>query len=118
MYTVTVTNGNNCSRQDSILVKVSTGDAQSGYLVPSAFTPNGDGKNDCFGIRSWGLVRDLSFVVFNRWGQVVFESSNPSACWDGKYKGKIQRSEVFVYIIKANTICGPVVRKGTVTLIQ
>ena len=65
-----------------------------------------------------GQVRDLSFVVFNRWGQVVFESNNPSACWDGKFKGKIQRSEVFVYIIKANTICGPVVRKGTVTLIQ
>jgi gliding motility-associated-like protein len=117
-YSVKVTASNNCSRTDSILVNVDLGNAAAGYLVPSAFTPNGDGKNDCFGIRSWGEVKDLRFHVYNRWGEIVFATTNPSDCWDGRFRGVQQPSAVFVYIISGTTVCGPVLRKGTVTLIR
>ena len=117
-YQVLVTTDKGCTATDSILVEVNRGDASTGYLVPSAFTPDGDGLNDCFGIRSWGQVTDVQFHIFNRWGQQVFYTSDPNRCWDGNWSGRQQRSEVFVYVIRAKTICGPVERKGTVTLVR
>jgi gliding motility-associated-like protein len=118
MYHVKVSSVNNCITEDSILVNVNLGDAAHGYLVASAFTPNGDGKNDCFGVRHWGSVTDLKFSIFSRWGELVFSTSNPQICWDGRYKSRELGSEVFVYVITANTICGPITRKGTVTVIR
>lgn len=118
MYYIKVTTSQGCVAQDSILVNVNLGDAGKGYLVPSAFTPNRDGLNDCFGVRSWGQVSELRLSVFNRWGQLIFYTENPNLCWDGTYAGKELGTEVFVYVIQAKTLCGPVIRKGTVTLIR
>ena len=52
------------------------------------------------------------------WGNNVFSTANPSKCWDGIYKGVGQGTAVYVYSISAITICGPVVRKGTVVLLR
>lgn len=118
-YSVKATDVRGCSAIDSIKVLVKfTGNA-NGYNMPSAFTPNGDGKNDCFGIKYWGSVTGLEFSIFNRWGERVFSTSNPTGCWDGTYKNVQQNSGTFVYIIKAKTICGGEVnRKGTVVLLR
>jgi gliding motility-associated-like protein len=86
--------------------------------VPGGFTPNNDGKNDCFGVGYWGQVSDFAMNVYNRWGELIFSANNPTQCWDGKYKGQLQPSDVYVYIIKAKTICGNIFRKGTVALIK
>lgn len=107
-----------CIAEDSIEVKVVTGDAQNGYLVASAFTPNGDGLNDCFGVKTWGNISNLEFEVYDRIGHRVFYTQDPSKCWDGTYAGKPLGSAAFVYQISANTICGRVFRKGTVVLIR
>jgi gliding motility-associated-like protein len=103
---------------DSILVTVTAGGMENGYWVPNAFTPNNDGKNDCFGIQHWGAVSRLSFMIYNRWGEVVFQTRDASQCWDGRFKGALLPTGTFVYLIEADTPCGQVQRKGTVTLIR
>jgi gliding motility-associated-like protein len=117
-YYVQISNASGCSVQDSIQVKVFVGEAENGYLMPSAFTPNNDGVNDCFGVNKWGLVNDLDFSVYNRWGNLIFHTNNPAECWDGTYKGIQQPLGAYVYQIKAKAICGNVYRKGTVVLIR
>jgi gliding motility-associated-like protein len=118
-YQVRVTNAAGCSKVDSIEVTVERGANRAGYYLPNAFTPNNDGKNDCFGIKYWGPVSDLEFSVFNRWGQRVFYTNNPSVCWDGTYKNRPQDMGTFIYHVKAKTICGgEVERRGTLELIR
>jgi gliding motility-associated-like protein len=116
-FIVQGTAANGCVGYDSITVVV-TKTGQNAFSVPNAFTPNHDGVNDCFGIRSWGEVTLQDFSIYNRWGQKVFETKNPGDCWDGTFQGKEQDSGGFVYIIKATTICGDVFRKGNLMLIR
>jgi gliding motility-associated-like protein len=116
-FIVKGTSTNGCYSYDSLTVNVSeTG--ENAFAVPNAFTPNGDGINDCFGIRNWGSVTLQQFSIYNRWGQCVFETKNPSECWDGTFQGQKQDTGGFVYIIKASSLCGNIVRKGNVLLIR
>jgi gliding motility-associated-like protein len=62
--------------------------------VPSAFTPNGDGKNDKVFVRGFGIAQ-MNFRIYNRLGQVVFESGSPSDGWDGKFKGALQPMDAY-----------------------
>jgi gliding motility-associated-like protein len=89
-----------------------------GYNVPDAFTPNNDKRNDCFGIKYWGAVASFDMMIFNRWGDMVFHTNDPLACWDGNYKGIPQATGTFVYQIKAKTACGDVYKKGTILLMR
>jgi len=85
--------------------------------IPSAFTPNGDGKNDLFMVT--GYVSDYSIKIFNRWGESVFQSRSLLAGWDGTLKGKPQPSGGFVYYIKYKTSSGALkMQKGSITLIR
>ena len=86
--------------------------------MPNAFTPNNDGKNDCFGIQHWGDAVIKQFSIYNRWGALIFQSADPSQCWDGTWKGKPLDGGGYVYIIKATTLCGEVTKKGMLTLIR
>jgi gliding motility-associated-like protein len=116
-YTVSGTDALGCKNIDTVTVdilKINEGN----YLMPSAFTPNHDGKNDCYGIRYWGVIQELDFSIYNRWGNLIFHTKNPGECWDGTYKGMIQTPDVYVYLIRAKTICGNVFRKGTFVLIR
>jgi gliding motility-associated-like protein len=87
-------------------------------LVPSAFSPNQDGLNDCYGIKLWPFTSTFEMSIFNRWGELIFRATDPSACWDGKFKGVDQPIGVYVYMIKATTYCGVTFKKGTFTLIR
>ncbi|MEI6948380.1 LamG-like jellyroll fold domain-containing protein [Paraflavisolibacter sp. H34] len=118
LYRVRVTAANGCSSEDSILVKVGTEQAANGHLVPTAFTPNNDGKNDCFGVPFWGATTGFSLSVFNRWGQRVFYTTDNRQCWTGTVNGREASNGVYVYLITASTRCGPVSRKGTVLLVR
>jgi gliding motility-associated-like protein len=115
-YHVQVTTPDGCVVEDSITVNVLKG--EGGFPVPDAFTPNGDGKNDCFGVRYWGDVQEFSLNLYNRWGELVFHADQPSQCWNGIYKGQRQPGDVYVYLIKAKTRCGEVMRKGTFVLMR
>lgn len=114
-YIVKGTDGNGCSNFDSVTVNVLPIN-QGGYYMPNAFTPNGDGLNDCYGIRYWGLIQELEFGIYNRWGERIFFTKNPNDCWDGVYKGKKQDIGVYVYMIKAKTFCGDTFKKGYLVL--
>ncbi|MEJ0107154.1 MAG: gliding motility-associated C-terminal domain-containing protein [Bacteroidota bacterium] len=117
-YIVKGTNTEGCSNTDSILVDVKA--INKGlYLMPSAFTPNNDGLNDCYSAKTWGFISDFEFSIFNRWGERVFHTTNPTQCWDGTYKGVQQKADVYVYIIRAKSLCeSSIFRKGTFALIR
>lgn len=117
-YRVTVTTALGCVGEDSIEVKVAIDAVKNAIQLPNAFTPNGDGLNDCFGVKFLGQISNLKLAVYDRWGNRVFYTNNPSQCWDGRYKDKELGTGVFIYHLSATTMCGDIVRKGTVTLIR
>ncbi len=88
--------------------------------VPSAFTPNGDGLNDYLYPNNALKATNLEFKVFNRWGQVVFESHNWQEKWDGKFRGVPQQTGVYVWFLRYTHVDTgqSVFKKGTTTLIR
>ncbi len=117
-YYVKGTDANGCSSLDSVNVKVNDASDPSSYPIPSAFTPNNDGVNDCFSLKYWGHITSLELSVFNRWGQRVFFTTDPQTCWDGTFKGIPQPAGGYAYQIKATTACGTAYRKGIVILVR
>jgi gliding motility-associated-like protein len=116
-YHVLVKSMNGCETHDSIAVPVDLTTALSSFPMASAFSPNGDGKNDCLGFKYWGASA-VDFNIYNRWGELVFHSTSLNACWDGTFKGQPQPVGTYVYAIRAKTLCGEGERKGTVVLIR
>jgi gliding motility-associated-like protein len=116
-YKVTVTSALGCVGEDSVTVNVSAA-SKNAIQLPNAFTPNGDGLNDCFGVRFLGQLTNLKLSIYDRWGNKVFYTNNPSQCWDGRFGGKESATGVYIYQVCATTMCGEIVRKGTVTLIR
>jgi gliding motility-associated-like protein len=119
-YHVMVTGANGCTAKDSILVLTSFEVGAGSFYIPNAFTPNGDGKNDCFGVRHWGYAEFFELSIYNRWGERMFFSKNTSDCWDGYYKGRQQPSGTYVYQISVKSPCtnGMLHKKGLVTMIR
>jgi gliding motility-associated-like protein len=116
-YTVNVKDAIGCSDESTMLVKIFK--TAPRVFVPTAFTPNGDGKNDVVKPIAVGLTRIEYFRVYNRWGQLVFETTTNGKGWDGKIKGMLQGSETFAWIVKGQDFTGKTVfEKGTVTLIR
>ena len=86
--------------------------------MPNAFSPNNDGHDDCFGLKYWGQISSLELTIYNRWGQLLFMTTDPQGCWDGTYKGVPQPAGGYVYQIKAATACEVAYRKGIVILVR
>ncbi|MDP4264290.1 MAG: PKD domain-containing protein [Bacteroidota bacterium] len=115
VYTVTGTY-HGCDHEDSVLIHVVQLDD---FYVPSAFTPNGDGKND--DIKPFYGTKFIlqEFAIFNRMGQKVFSTNRRGKGWDGTVAGRSQNADGYVWIIKAKDNNGKaVVRKGIFTLIR
>lgn len=86
--------------------------------LPSAFTPNGDGVNDQFFVRGFGITK-MTLRVFNRQGLMVFESQTQSIGWDGRYKGLPQPMDAYAWTLDIEYFTGEKFRKkGDVTLIR
>ncbi|MCY7409049.1 MAG: PKD domain-containing protein, partial [Chitinophagales bacterium] len=86
--------------------------------VPNAFSPNGDGANDVLYVKGQD-VKSLSFKVFNRWGELVFETNDINKGWNGIYKGMPQEMEVYVWELNAIFSDGKAAtRSGNVTLLR
>lgn len=121
MYRVNFTDANGCSNSGNIQVIVLC--RNSNLFIPNLFSPNGDGSNDVFYPRGVGLDRVKLLRIFNRWGEVVFERrdvpvNDPSAGWNGTYKGNKPIADVYVY--QAEVFCenGELIRlNGNITLI-
>lgn len=88
-------------------------------LIPNAFSPNNDGQNDLFRISNITDEKLIDFKVFNRWGTILFRTSDPREGWDGSYKGQVQPVGVYGYVIRIGYTDGYVeTYKGTVTLLR
>jgi gliding motility-associated-like protein len=118
LYIVKGFDNNGCKNTDTVTVNVGIDNKTGNYNMPTAFTPNNDGINDCFGLKYWGTVTNLDFSIYNRFGERIFYTKDPAKCWDGIYKGKLQNVGAYVYVIKAITVCGEVNKKGTVVLMK
>ncbi len=87
-------------------------------FVPNAFSPNGDGHNDVLHVRG-SFIEEMVFVIYDRWGEKVFESSRPREGWDGTYKGRKVDPAVFVYYLEVKCIGGKsFFKKGNVTVLK
>ena len=73
--------------------------------VPNTFTPNDDGINDTFGVNG-EAIKEFNMTIYNRWGQLLFETSDKSKRWDGTYQGKKLATGSYVYVISAAGITG------------
>jgi gliding motility-associated-like protein len=68
--------------------------------VPNTFTPNNDGNNDIIYAEGWGVKKLLYFRIYNRWGELVFETNDMNVGWNGRYKGVIQSDDIFQYKVE------------------
>lgn len=117
-YTVTITDGI-CTKTATVYLVVIDGECkESSVFVPNTFTPNGDGNNDVLYVRSY-LINEIYFAIYNRWGELVFETNDKNKGWDGTYKGRAADVGVFGYYLKAICPNGKeIFKKGNVTLIR
>lgn len=113
-FTVLVTDDYGCTDSDSVLISV----AQGQVYFPTAFSPNGDGVNDVFSFFSEG-VKSVNLKIFNRWGEMIFQSDSPMKQWDGKFKNQYQSVGAYVYLAVVTQYDGKeIIYKGTVTLLR
>ena len=110
-YWITVTDSNLCGITDSVSIGLNDGDC---FFIPTAFTPNGDAIHDDWEIDGIDLFPDISVKIFNRWGQLLFESVGYAQRWDGTYEGKKLPTAAYYYIITLNNGSEPY--KGTITI--
>lgn len=116
IFIVTGIDGNGCRNFDTVRVAV---DYRSPATLPTAFTPNGDGKNDVFKPGNIAYQKLQEFRVFDRWGKEVFSTIDPKIGWDGSYKGQPQDMGVYHYIIRMVAPDGEVsIYKGDITLLR
>ncbi|MFY7839440.1 MAG: gliding motility-associated C-terminal domain-containing protein [Lacibacter sp.] len=112
-YSVTVSNA--CgSATDDITIR----GVDCVVLFPNAFTPNGDGLNEQFKILNAFSLRDYSLTIYNRWGQLVFETTDFRKGWNGELKGRPQDPGTFVYYCKYVKDNKAIVTKGSFILIR
>lgn len=87
-------------------------------FVPNVFTPNGDGKNDQLKVFG-NYIATIDLRIFNQWGQLLYQTNDPAAGWDGKHKGQLQPVGVYAYTLKVTRQDGTVVtKKGSINLIH
>jgi gliding motility-associated-like protein len=111
LYTLTVTNNKGCSASGNVMVKV-----LKSPMIPSAFTPNGDGINDTWVIKYLESYVGATVEVFNRYGQKVYSSVGYSIPWDGRYNNALLPAGVYYYLI--NPGHGRKTFSGSVTIIR
>ena len=116
-YSVVVTDENGCENYNVNGTYVIV-DRTLFFFVPSGFSPNGDGINDVFEVYGQD-IKSVSMIVFNRWGEKVFEGNNQFNTWSGTFKGVIQNAGIYTYSLAITFLNdASVSKKGSVTLIR
>lgn len=112
---IAVKSGDNSVQSVSNEVQIAT---PISIFIPNAFTPNEDGTNDEFGIVGEG-IEEMTFYIFNRWGEVIFESTEVNNKWNGTFKGEKCENGVYVYkVVARNKMTNQFFEKtGHVTLV-
>ncbi|OJX37102.1 MAG: hypothetical protein BGO87_15170 [Flavobacteriia bacterium 40-80] len=119
IFKVTVSDGGFCPKSDTVIVFGQEYVCDNPFVyLPNAFTPNGDGENDILYVRS-ALTQKVVLRIFNRWGQMVFETTDQHIGWDGTFKERPCDPDVYDYYLQV--ICidqQEKIIKGNVTLIR
>ncbi len=114
-YTLAVVYNNGCVAVSSVKIIV---EGQPPVFTPNAFSPNGDGNNDVFLVYGQG-IKKVNLKIFNRWGELIFESTNQYHGWDGTYKGELQNPGVYTFISSITYLDGKTTQKnGSLTLVR
>lgn len=118
-YSVTVTDANGCTGIGQVTVTVRiVGCSDKDEYLPNAFTPNGDAINDILYVKS-NVITELTFVIYNRWGQEMFSTTDINQGWDGTYKGDKLSPDAYAYYIQATCINGDsFIKKGNVSILK
>ena len=122
-YSITIESSDGCKDTDALTLFV---DRDRHVFVPTAFSPNGDGNNDVFYVfaKDNSVEKIHSFLIFDRWGESMFEARNfqpndPSHGWDGKHRGETMNPAVFVWFAEIEFIDGQVeLFEGDVVLVR
>ena len=117
-YVLTGTNSAGCSASDSITIAVEI--KCNELFLPDVFTPNGTGPGENEKLCIFGnCVRVFSLILYNRWGEEVFESTDLNSCWDGTFRGEPAPSGLYGYTMRVEKITGEIINKiGTITLLR
>lgn len=117
-YIVTGDDGSGCFGVDTVYIIVETVCGE--FFIPNIFSPNGMGDPENEQLCMYGnCISDVTLRIFNRWGQLVFETIDPTLteCWDGTYKGKPAMTGVYVYTLTVEFFDGNILEKtGNITL--
>ena len=118
IFTLTVSDGI-CTRSDTVQIKVYEIICEEPYVfIPNAFSPNGDDNNDVLFVRGI-FIEKMIFRIFDRWGELVFESENPQIGWDGTFRGKKLDPDVYDFYLDVTCYNGlKSITKGNVTLMK
>jgi len=111
-YTVLLTDFNGCEKLES--VSISFDGSDNCLFIPTLFTPNGDGIHDTWLIDGLDLYPDILVKIFNRWGQLLFESKGYSDAWDGTHNGNELPIAAYYYVIDLNNDTDPL--NGSITI--
>jgi gliding motility-associated-like protein len=115
-YTITLTTEGGCITVDTLLVMIVE---RAEIYVPTGFTPNGDGLNDELRPVLMGVNELRYFRVFNRWGQMVYETKTDKQGWNGMLKGQPQSTQTFTWMAEGVGVDGSLIkRKGTALLVR
>jgi gliding motility-associated-like protein len=114
IYSVLVRNSAGCSTSDSIFIQE---DCLNDIVLPNAFTPNGDGINEKFFVDG-SYTNDFEIFIFDRWGQLIFNSTDREAGWDGKVKDHPVHEGIYNYLVNYSIGKEERVKTGSVTVIR
>ena len=115
VYTLTANSTVGCgSATSSIKIKV-----YKNIFIPNAFTPNDDGKNDKFGIIAADNYKQFKLLIFNKWGAIIYSTTDINNGWDGRFKGELQPTGPYVYYVEIRTASNKkIFKKGTIMLLR
>ena len=119
VYFVSVENESGCNTSTEITVRIDDSCSNATFEIPNMISPNGDGANDVFRIKYDG-VNDISILrIFNRWGQLVYETTDIGQFWDGSFRGKQLNPGVYVYYLEGTCLDDEqFIKTGNVTILK
>ncbi|HLU87932.1 MAG TPA: T9SS type B sorting domain-containing protein [Taishania sp.] len=118
LFSVSITDGI-CTKTDTVWVQVYPFVCDEPFVfVPNAFTPNGDGENDVLYVYG-SMIQGIIFRIYDRWGELVFETTNRNEGWDGTFRGKLLDPDVYDYYLDVECVDGlNNIIKGNITLMR
>jgi len=112
-FTVGLIDPSGCITSDQLTIFVT-----SNIYAPNAFTPNGDGKNELFFLKTYNIV-DFNLLIFNRWGELLFQTNDKTQGWNGYYKGSLSKNDLYIWKVRYTSTTGERgSQTGTVTLVR